>query len=787
MRQQIKHLYEFGPYRIDPGKRLLLRGDETVPLPGKVFDILLVLVQQGQEVVSKDDLMKTVWPDSFVEESNLSQNIFLLRKALGETAQDHRYIVTVPGRGYRFAEKVREIVDGDDVLVERHSIHRVTIEETDIARKSASFISLLSRLPRRPWYLLLSAGAIVVVGAVASVFFLHMRRQPALNEADLVLVSDFVNTTGEPVFDDTLKQALIVKLAESPYFNVVPDSDTRKTLVLMGRSPDERLVPPIARDACERAGAKVVVGGSILSLGDKYLLDLDAINCLTGTKLAHEEIKATNREQVLRRLGQLIPSLRRKLGESLPSIEKFDTPIEQATTRSLSALKAYTSGDKKRAQGQEAESISFYKMAIELDPDFAIAYARLGTVYSNLSQPDLASDYLHKAFERRERVSEKEKFYIQAHYYEDATREIDKANETFRLWTEVYPHDFFAFNSLSSGYVEIGQLENAIEAGQQALRLNPNHALGYASLSRAYERATRFAEAKAICERAIAEKIDSSWTHQVLYRIAFVEGDDVVAQREIDWFKGKPQESANTYFRAKAALSLGELRISRELFQRARDIALRQGLQEQAVAIINGQAQFDAELGDMPEARALADLSIRTMPSSPRHNAFATLALARAGDSRRAEELLNELIKQPNLGTALNNVVFPSVGAAIKLDRGNPAAAIKELQPALPYDLGTDAGGTTLYYRGLAYLEMKSGKEATAQFQKILDNRGVVAIDVYWPLAHLGLARASAMTGDTDKSLAHYREFLSLWKNADADLRILKQAKTEYTQLGSAR
>lgn len=208
MRQHIKHLYEFGPYRIDPGKRLLLRGDETVPLPGKVFDILLVLVQQGQEVVSKDDLMKTVWPDSFVEESNLSQSIFLLRKALGETAQDHRYIVTVPGRGYRFAEKVREIADGDDVLVERHSIHRVTIEETDTRRKGASFISLLSRLPRRPWYLLLSVGAIVAVGAVASVFFLHMRRQPALNEADLVLVSDFVNTTGEPVFDDTLKQAL---------------------------------------------------------------------------------------------------------------------------------------------------------------------------------------------------------------------------------------------------------------------------------------------------------------------------------------------------------------------------------------------------------------------------------------------------------------------------------------------------------------------------------------------------------------------------------------------------
>jgi DNA-binding winged helix-turn-helix (wHTH) protein/tetratricopeptide (TPR) repeat protein len=786
MRQQLKHLYEFGPYRIDPGKRILWRGDDTIPLPNKVFDTLLVLVEQGQEVVSKDDLMKAVWPDSFVEESNLSQSIFLLRKALGETAQDSRYIVTVPGRGYRFAERVREISQCDDVVVESHSVHTVTVEQPAIPPKKAALTTRLSsRLRPKPWKSLLGAGAMAAVAGAALVAYLRTHRPPTLNEADLVLVADFVNTTGEPVFDDALKQALTVKLAESPYFNVVPDSETRKTLVLMGRSPDERVVPPIARDACQRAGAKVVVGGSILGLGDKYVLDLDAINCLTGTQLAHEEIKAPSREQVLRQLGQLFPSLRSKLGESVGSIQKFDTPIEQATTKSLPALKAYASGDKKRTQGQEAESIPFYKMAIELDPDFAMAYARLGTVYGNLNQPDLAGAYLHSAFERREHLSEREKFYIQAHYYENATREIDKANETFKLWTEVYPHDFLPTNSLCSGYVETGQLDKAIEAGQQALRLNPNHALAYASLSRAYEGATHFAEAKAICERAIAEKIDSSWTHQVLYRIAFVEGDDAVTQREIDWFKGKPQESVSTYLRAKAALSLGELRNSRELFQRARDIALDRQLKEVGIAIINGQAQFDAEVGDSYEARALADLSLRTMPASTRHNAFAALALARAGDSRRAEILLNDLNKRPNLGTALNNVVFPSVRAAIELDRGNPAAAIEELRPALPYDLGTDAGGTTLYYRGLAYLEMKSGKKAMAQFQKILDNRGVVAIDVYWPLAHLGLARACAMIGDVDKSLAHYREFLSLWKNADPDLRILTQAKTEYEQLRS--
>jgi DNA-binding winged helix-turn-helix (wHTH) protein/tetratricopeptide (TPR) repeat protein len=781
MTQQIKHLYEFGPYRIDPAKRLLLRGEESVQLPSKVFETLLVLVQHCEEVVSKDDLLKTIWPDSFVEESNLSQSIFLLRKALGETAQDHRYIVTIPGRGYRFAENVRLVAaDEADLIVESHSQSRVTVEETEPGPEESKRISFLQELQKRPWIWILPIAAVLLL---VSGLLLHRRRLTMLGAGDLVLVSDFVNTTGEPVFDGSLKQALTVKLGESPYFNIVPDSQTRSMLSLMGRAATERVVPPIAREVCQRAGAKVVVGGSIVGLGNKYVLDLDAINCLTGDNVAREEIAALNREQVLSTLGEVIPPLRSKLGESVSSIQKFDTPIEQATTKSLAALKAYTSGDEKRAQGQEAESIPFFKMAIELDPDFAMAYARLATAYGNLDERDLGAEYIQKAFERRQHVSEREKFYIQAHYYDDATRETEKAIETWKLWSEAYPYDFSPFNSLSTAYVEIGQPEKAIEAGQQALRVNPKFSLAYASLGRAYERATRFAEAKAICDRAVAEKVDGSWSHQQLYRIAFVEGDEPTMQREIDWFKGKPQESINLYYQAKAALSLGQLRKSGELFERARTIAVQRGLKEQAVSIINGQAQFDADTGIDKEARALATLSLRMMPNSPRHNAFAALAFARTGDSEEAEALISGLSKLPWLGTDVYNVLFPSIRAAIQLDRKNPAAAVEELRPAVPYDLGTASSGLTLYYRGLAYLELKSGNEAAAQFQKIVDNRGVVTTDSYWPLAHLGLARAYARTGDTEKSLAQYREFLELWKNADPDLRILNQAKAEYATL----
>ncbi|HMD17517.1 MAG TPA: winged helix-turn-helix domain-containing protein [Terriglobales bacterium] len=419
MSQKTNRFYEFGPFRMDPSRQLLLRDGQPVPLTPKAFETLLVLVQRGEELVSKDELMKLLWPDTFVEESNLTQHISMLRKALGESPQDHRYIVTMSGRGYRFAQKAREVSDTSSVIVQSYSVQRLTVEETESREKIAVVASAASFKISRNW--ILGTAAVLALLVLMPVWVVRMRRPPPLNEADLVLVSDFVNTTGEPVFDGTLKLALTEKLAESPFFNIVPDSVTGKTLGLMGRSAGGPVLPPVAGEVCQRENAKAVVGGSILNLGSKYVLNLDATNCLTGASVAHQEIEALNRDQVLSKLGQASPSLRRKLGESVGSIQRFDTPIEQATTKSLAALKAFTSGDQKRAQGGETDSVPFYKMAIELDPDFAIAYARLGTVYGNLKQPDLADEYLQQAFQRREHVSEREKFDIQAHYYEDTT------------------------------------------------------------------------------------------------------------------------------------------------------------------------------------------------------------------------------------------------------------------------------------------------------------------------------------------------------------------------------
>ena len=620
----------------------------------------------------------------------------------------------------------------------------------------------------------------------------------------MILVSDFVNTTGDPIFDGTLKQALTIKLAESPYFNIMPDSRVKETLGLMGRSSDEHVLLPIAREVCQRAGGKVTVSGSIVAVGDKYVIGLRATNCLTGADIAHEEIEVQNRDHVLSSLGQIIPPLRQKLGELVSSIQKFNTPIEQATTKSLAALKAYTSGDEQRARGLGGGSgVPFYKMAIDLDPDFAVAYARLGAVYSNLANSTLADEYLAKAFERRGHVSEREKFYIAAHYYADSTRETDKAIETLKLWTQTYPHDWVAFNNLSAEAVKVGQPDEAIKAGQEALRLNPGNAFTYLSLSTAYFRASRFAEAHAICEQAIKSKRDSGDIHGTLFNLAFVDGDQPEIQRQRDWVK--INEDPNPGFlntEAWMAFAQGQAGKGRDLFERSRAASLQQGndtpvnSKDYAAFSSANEAQLEVELGNVREARAKAELALRLMPRSLEVQSYTALVFASLGDFRRAEELTRELTNRFPSDTLLNNVTLPAVHAIIETKKKNYSGAIDALMPSTPYELGSHQDlpeGITFYQRGLAYLAQGSGEQAAAQFQKLLENRGIVAISPYWALAHLGLGRANALDARSNqriaadaarvRALAAYKDFLSLWKDADPDIPILKEAKAEYAKL----
>jgi eukaryotic-like serine/threonine-protein kinase len=788
-------LLRFGEFIVDPSGHSVRKHGIRLKLHGQPFEILLLLLEKPGEVVTREELQHRVWTqNTFVDfEQGLNAAIKKLRHTIQDSADEPRYIETVPRIGYRFIASVEwvkaadaEIIQGADTIAGSSGVRSLAEMPEGCAVLAPRFEGKTgNRILNWKW---LALGAVIaaVIGIIAF-RFARSRTILALGPSDLVLVGDFVNTTGDPVFDGTLKQALAVKLGESPYFNLVSAGKVRETLKLMGRSPDDAVVPPVARDVCQRAGAKALVGGAIFNLGDGYVIALDATNCMNGGRVTHQEIQALHKDQIIARLGEIIPPVRRELGESISSIQKFDTPIEQATTNSLAALKAYTVGDEKRIRGDEAESVTSYRMAVELDPNFAIAYARIGAVYHNLEEIELGNEYLKKGFDLRGHVSEKEKFYIAAHYYVDFTGEEDKAIDLYKLWIQTYPRDWIPYNNLGNELVKVGQPSESIAPVQEAIRLNP--ALSY-NVAYNYLRASRFPEAKAICERAVADKHDSFATHTVCYDVAFVNGDEAAQQREVAWFKGKPLEYWILNIQGWSAFALGQVRRGEQLFERGRAEALRQGSKQYAVATANDQAQLEADLENTKESRSKAELAMQIMPDSEEAQAGVAIALARIGDVNKAQTLTASTVKRYPLNTLINDATLPCAYAAIDMHKKNPARAVEDLNRAVPYELGdiqSAGSGLPMYYRGLAYLQSGSGKEAAIQFQKLIDNRGIVSVSVYWPLAHLGLARAFVIKGDKDKALSSYREFLSLWKNADPDLHVLQQAKSEYAKLSGQK
>jgi eukaryotic-like serine/threonine-protein kinase len=765
-------LISFGDFTVHRRERSLRKHGIRLKLHGQSFEILLLLLEHPGEVVTREELQAKLWHgDTFVDfENGLNAAVKKLRQTLGDSVEVPRYIETLPRVGYRFLAPVR--------AVQRTEIEvRAPGSAESGSKPIAPPLAVKPRSRVRLW--IIATVSVVVVGGLAAIWSYRSRPTAAFSDADLVLISDFVNTTGDPVFDGSLKHALVVKLGESPHFNLLNEPNLRATLQLMERPATEKLVPPVDREVCQRAGAKVVIGGSIVALGNEYVIRLDAKNCLTGESVADQERRSPSRDQVLATLGDMIPPFRSKLGESLATIQRFNTPIAQATTPSLSALKAYTMGDEARLQDKEEESIGFYRMAVELDPNFAIAYARLGALYRNLSQDDLSRQHMEKAFELREQVSEKEKFYIAAHYYTDFTREVDKSIQTYELWTQTYPRDWIPFNNLADVASRSGLIEKAVPAAQEALRLNPNSWFAYGTLANAYLRASRFAEARAICERAIAENHAGTLTN-TLVRIAYVESDQAEIKKQIEAAKGKSNEPLVLAFAAQAATGWGKLREARHLFDLCVNVALRRGLKEVASNSDYDESLPEAELRDASGAREHVEKALQWNPD-PASQAYAALTLARLGDVARAEKFVKAADVQP-LDTLHNAVDLAAARAAIQLDRKNPKQAIEELKPALPYDLSELSSGSTLYLRGLAYLQAGFPKEAAAQFQKLIDNHGS-AITVYWPLAHLGLARAYAQDGQTEKALERYRDFLALWKDADPDLPVLHEAHLEYQRL----
>jgi tetratricopeptide (TPR) repeat protein len=624
----------------------------------------------------------------------------------------------------------------------------------------------------------LGIGVLVLAGAIAMLFL--PRSTPALTERDAILLADFVNTTGETVFDDTLKKALAVHLDQSPFLNVVPDERVRETLKYMGRSPDERVSGSVAREVCQRDGIKAMLAGSIASLGSHYAIHLEALNCGTGETLAREQAEAQRKEQVLVALGKAATSLREKLGESLGSIQKFDVPLEQATTSSLEAFKAFSLGEVRRAAGLEPESVPFYERATELDPNFALAYARLGTIFGNLGEDEQSKPYRMKAFELRERVSQRERLYIESHYYMSVTNEVDKGIQSYELWKESYPRDSIPYNNLAGEYTNLGQFEKGLENGLEALRLLPDDYHGYQAVARAYLGLNRLDEAKAVLEAAREKKVDGPPIHASLRTIAVLEGDVAAQQREADWARGnKEAEMGLAAEDAQQAAARGQMRRSRELFSRA--VAMSDGLNlsEFSAHTKLTQAMGEAVAGNLK--RAADDVTAAVARSrSATLLLRAARVLAEAGEEGKALELASEAEKRAPSDPQVQSLMLPAFRALIEMKHGRGDKAIELMNAATPFDRTRPGIRRT---RGLSYLAARRGPEAVQELRATLDLRWLNPTDPIFSILHLDLARAYALSGDTASSRQLYQDFLALWSEADPDLPLLKQARDEYARL----
>jgi len=653
---------------------------------------------------------------------------------------------------------------------------------------------------RKLWKILVPAAVVLVVVAIAGAFYFRSRQTPKLTEKDTIVLADFANSTGDAVFDDTLKQALSVALNQSPFLNVLSDGDVAKTLQQMTRPADTKLTPEVTRELCQRADSKAYIAGSIASLGSQYVLGLKAVNCQSGNVLAQEQVTAASKEKVLDTLGEAASNLRGELGESLATVQKFDVPLAEATTSSLEALKAYSLGIKDAHEKDTAASLPYFQRAIELDPNFAMGYMQVGDTYNALGELERASKYFTKAFRLREHASEREKLAITANYYQNVTGELDKAAQTFQEEIESYPREFGPYVSLGVVFTKQGRYEKATEIVKQALRLAPDRVGPYEGLVNDAVSLQHFEEARQIIREAQVRKMDGDLLHNALYALAFLATDSAGMAEQQQWYAGKPDyENEGLALASDTEAYAGHLAKARELTKRAVDSAIRADSKETGAIWQANAAVQQAVYGDATEGRQSAGEALKLAPESQSVESEAALAFAMAGDTAQAESLAQDLGKRFPLDTQMQSLWLPAIQAQLALDRKNPAVALSTLQAASPIELGNIPFVINMsclyhvYVRGEAYLAAGQGSAAAAEFQKIIDHSGIVWNCWTGALAHLGVARANALQSKTSqgadadlarsRALAAYKDFLTLWKDADPDIPILKEAKAEYGKL----
>ncbi|MBV8893396.1 MAG: hypothetical protein JO266_15740 [Acidobacteria bacterium] len=597
------------------------------------------------------------------------------------------------------------------------------------------------------------------------------------------MLADFINSTGDVVFDDTLKQALAVDLGQSPFLNILSDRKVGQTLKLMGRAPTDHVTADVARELCLRTGSKAVIGGTISSLGNSYVVGLEAVACNSGDNLAKEQAEASNKEGVLKALSTAAASLRTRLGESLASVQKFDVPVE-ATTPSLDALKAYSMGIVTSRTKGDAEAIPFMRQATELDPNFAIAYEALGIEYGNLGQASLAAENGKRAYDLRDRVSERERYRISAYYFNDVEGDIEKGSQIYEMWGKSYPRDSVPVGNLAVDYMALGQYDKAIAEAEAFMRIEPN-IVGYGNLASWYTSVGRIQDAHHLLAEAQQKGMDGLVIRSDLYNLAFLAGDEAEMERQVAWAAGRPgDEDQMLSAHASTMAYRGQMQRAGDLFRRAVDSAVRADSKETGALWLALQATDHAEVGDPVAARQDVTRALDLAPG--RYVKVVTaLALARAGDTAHAKTMFEALRKAEPTNTILNLYWFPVIEAALDLNQQQPARAVVTLAPTIPYELG--GGGATIIYpayvRGVAYLAEKNGPAAIGEFQKFYEHADLVGNSVLAPLAHVQMARAYVLTGNSAKAKNYYQDFFSIWKNADPDVPIMKKAKAEYAKL----
>ncbi|HUA91515.1 MAG TPA: winged helix-turn-helix domain-containing protein [Terracidiphilus sp.] len=788
--------YRFDEFELSRSRRALLRDGALVPLLPKTFEVLSCLVRNPGRVLAKEEILRTVWPESFVEENNLTQHISLLRKALADRST---YIVTIPGRGYQFTATVvlenglarvpnagidtriaeNGVPNGKGLHIARVATPLVESAAAPTSPKPTQQAAIPLRRRNIPlWASLSAAAGLLAAVSLAGIFFWTRWAHPP--QLHSVMVADFLNSTGDATFDHTLKRALEIDLEQSPYINVMSEREATGTLALMGRARDAAITGDLAREICERSNRQVLLVGTIQPIGHEYLLTLEAAECATGRKLTAAKAEAAAKEKVLAALDTVADRVRRGLGESTQSLESYQVPIMQATTASLDALRSYSIGQSLDAQGKsENEILPFYQRAVALDPQFAMAYGAMANEFYNLSEPTLASEFYKKAFELSDRVSARERLILEAHYYSEGLRDMEQGINTYRQWAATYPNDWVPWVDLANDYTQLGEYAPAIAAARQALKIQPDRAINYSVLVRALKRANQLAEAQTVAAEAQRRGKDSAGLHASLFEIAAANRNANALAQEMQWAANNSNGWYGWYFlflRGEAAAAAGKHKQADDLFRNAWEVAERQRLEEAADHILIYQATVELGFGLPAHSR----VTLSHTRNADFHSPDFAIARAQLGDSSLAERFISTSSGDPHPGTIPANVDLPRVRATLAMAKGKPLDAVAALEPARPYEM---ASYTVPNQRAEAWLKAGHPEFAVSEYQKILTNQGVDPLSPLYPMAHLGIARAYSRQNKIAESRSEYEHFFALWKEADTDLPLLAQARAEYARL----